>query len=117
MSALDGVLEIRGPLRPCMVDDKKALFHQWSHKAQVVGPSLAIGGHGGGQLEQTVAIVEYEDGTVAEVYPYRVRFLDTQGRMEDFQREYLGKVEVKLPSGEEMSKAVVEDLKRVNGDG
>lgn len=80
--------QVKGLVRPCMVDDKKALFHRWSHKAQVVDPSLAIGGHSGGRLEQTVAIVEYEDGTVAEVYPYRVKFLDTPWQMEEFEACY-----------------------------
>lgn len=84
-------LEIKGLLRPCIVyGDKKALFHRWSDKCQVIEPSIAVGGHPGGQLSQTVAIIEYEDGSVAEVYPSRVRFLDTPGQMDEFEACYWG---------------------------
>lgn len=85
---------IKWDLRPCLVDDQKALFHRWANKSQVVAPSNLMGGHFGGKLEQVMAVVEYEDGSVGEVYPYRVKFLDTPWAMAEFERywENLGKV-------------------------
>lgn len=62
--------------RPCIVGGKKALFHRWTDKAQVVGESALRGGHSAGQLWVVVGIVEYEDGTIREVYPYEIRFVD-----------------------------------------
>ena len=35
-----------------------------------------IGGHPGGQISGTFAIVEYEDGTIHEVEPTQIRFVD-----------------------------------------
>ncbi len=71
-------MEIKAELRPCLVDDKKALFHRWNEVRQVVPPSSMIGGHGGGVIAQTFGIVEYEDGSVKECYPYKIRFLDNK---------------------------------------
>ena len=66
--------------RPCFVNNKKqeikALFHCWSHRSEVVGESALRGGHPGGQISATFAIVEYEDGSVHEVNPQNVRLVD-----------------------------------------
>ena len=61
-------------LRPCMVNDKRALFHQWTHEAEIKQAYLR--GSVGGQLASTFGIVEYEDGKVSLVYPSAIRFLD-----------------------------------------
>lgn len=62
--------------RPYFVNNKKqeikALFHCWSHRSEVVGESALRGGYPGA----TFAIVEYEDGSVHEVNPQNVRFVD-----------------------------------------
>ena len=68
--------------RPCYVDGKKALFHRWEDRAEVVEPSIMVGGHPGGQLKWTCAIVEYEDGTIETVYPTKVRFIP--GKMDEY---------------------------------
>lgn len=81
-------IEVKGALRPCMVKDRKALFHGWSDRAEVIPPSLMRGGHPGGQLYHTVALVEYDDGSVHEAYPSEVRFLDTTAQMEEFEACY-----------------------------
>ena len=52
-------------------------------------PSIMAGGHGGGQISATFALVEYEDGTVAEVYPSRVRFLDTKCKMQGMEGAFI----------------------------
>lgn len=35
-----------------------------------------IGGHSAGQISSTFAIVEFEDGTVHEIEPCNIRFVD-----------------------------------------
>lgn len=99
MAALDGKITIGIDYRPCIVHipavmrnrrqdhnvyrevvemekDIKALFHCWSHRSEVVGESYLRGGHSAGQFSSTFAIVEYEDGTVHEVEPWNIRFID-----------------------------------------
>lgn len=106
MAALDGKIAIGVDYRPCMVhipavtktcypDRKstaknqrpykevivpekkiKALFHCWGHRSELYGASLMIGGHPGGQVSGTFAIVEHEDGTIHEVEPTQIRFVD-----------------------------------------
>lgn len=58
------------------VEQHKALFHCWDHRSELCDASPMIGGHPGGQVSCTFAIVEYEDGTVHEVEPQNIRFVD-----------------------------------------
>lgn len=100
MAALDGKITIGIDYRPCFVhisakiekkrnkdggksikiieeeQEIKALFHCWNHRSELYGASPMIGGHPGGQVSGTFAIVEYEDGTVHEVEPQNIRFVD-----------------------------------------
>ena len=102
MAALDGKITIESALRPCIVHipekrknyrkkgdnlnvydkviepekDIKALFHCWSYRSELVGESPCYGGHPAGQISSTFAIVEYEDGTIHEVEPTQIRFVD-----------------------------------------
>lgn len=99
MAALDGKITIGIDYRPCIVHipavtknrrqdlnvyrevvepekDVKALFYCWSHRSEVVGESYLCGGHSVGQVSSTFAIVEFEDGTVHEVEPCNIRFID-----------------------------------------
>ena len=101
MSALDGKITIGIDYRPCMVHipakakhkrntstnpgeyiiespecEIKALFHCWNHRSELYDDSPMIGGHPGGKVSGTFAIVEYEDGTVHEVEPQNIRFVD-----------------------------------------
>lgn len=69
-------MKIEVELRPCLVDGKKALFHTWSNKSQIVDPSPFVGGHQGGVLEYTVGIIEYEDGQVCEYMPSQIKFIN-----------------------------------------
>lgn len=62
--------------RPCIVDGRKALFHKWERKSEIVPPSMLKGGHSGGTVCCDLAIVEFESGDVAEVLPERIRFTD-----------------------------------------
>lgn len=62
--------------RPCLVNNRKHWFLRWQTRKWICDPSSMVGGHGGGQCEVTMAIVEDEKtGQVAEVYPREVRFL------------------------------------------
>ena len=75
-------MQQRAPkLRPCTVDGVKALFHRWEDYAIVLEPSPMVGGHPGGQVRQTYAIVELENGQVKEVKPSKVVFSVTSERM------------------------------------
>lgn len=100
MAGLDGKITIGIEYRPCIVhipeerertrnmsgkvttrvireaEQHKALFHCWDHRSELYGESLIIGDHPGGQVSGTFAIVEYEDGTVHEVEPQNIRFVD-----------------------------------------
>lgn len=100
MAALDGKITIGIDYRPCFVhisakiekkrnkdvgksikiieeeQEIKALFHCWNHRSELYGASPMIGGHPGGQVSGTFAIVEYEDGTIHEVEPTHIRFVD-----------------------------------------
>lgn len=59
----------------CIINnEKKAHFHCWEECANVVGASPMIGGHTAGQIKYTLAIVEYEDGTIDEVSPKSIKF-------------------------------------------
>lgn len=58
--------------RPCMVNGSRALFHGW---AELEKPNIECGKQVG-KWKQTVALVEYQNGTVEPVTPGKVRFLD-----------------------------------------
>ena len=57
---------------------RKALFHKWEKIKQVIDASPMIGGHPGGQIAYTVGIVEFMDGTVGQVHPGYIKFMDTE---------------------------------------
>lgn len=61
--------------------EEKALFHRWVEERQLVDASPMIGGHPGGEVATTLAIVEYMDGCVEKVLPEQIRFLDTKDNM------------------------------------
>ena len=77
MAALGGKITIERELRPCIVENSiKALFHCWNFRSKVVGESYLRGGHSAGQISDTFALVEYEDGEIHEVEPTHIRFVD-----------------------------------------
>lgn len=85
MESLDGKITIESGLRPCIIripdkkkqfKEMKALFHCWDFRSEVIGESYLRGGHPAGQISATFALVEYEDGTIHEVEPTRIQFVD-----------------------------------------
>lgn len=70
------MLEITESLRRCEVDGKAALFHRWCDISEIVPPSVMVGGHGGGVVQDTFGIVEYENGKIERVRPERITFTD-----------------------------------------
>ena len=64
--------------RPCWVNKRKALFHRWVNSAR---PQLPKGQEPNEnsryyQYRATHALVEYEDGTMATIWPTEIRFVD-----------------------------------------
>ena len=116
MSGLGGKIEIGIDYRPCVVhvpeereyfyenrerkyrvvrssEEVKGLFHCWNHRSEVVGESPLRGGHPGGQVSATFAIVEFEDGTVKEVEPQNIRFVDGLINQYGFREDENGKTQ------------------------
>lgn len=71
--------------RVCLVNGDRAIFHRWTEVCELRLPGLMIGSGQGGQLKDTFALVEFEDGTIKRVRPEEIRFLDT----EQVVREYM----------------------------
>ena len=94
MAGLGGTITVQVEMRPCLVEGKPALWHRWTSRCEIVPPSPLQGGHLGGNIAACFALVEYEDGTVQEVYPNRVRFLDTQNKLRDGLESYFDEREV-----------------------
>lgn len=72
------VMRVGTEYRPCWVDGRRAMFHRWTDSARPVTPR--------GMDEETTTrryqlhnvhgVVEYEDGTVARVWPSNIQFAD-----------------------------------------
>ena len=74
---LNGLITItNSEHRTCIVDGKKALFHRWHEFCQVVEAGIAIGSHPAGQIKYTLGTVEFMDGTIHEVAPHKIQFVD-----------------------------------------
>lgn len=75
-------VEINFGVRPCIVkqngEEKKALFHIWNNFAKPVAADVYAGGCPEGQISIVFGIVEYEDGSVDEVRPAQIRFVDNK---------------------------------------
>lgn len=70
-------MKIEVELRPCRVNNKKALFHMWSERNKII-PQAFIGGNCGGIKRETVGVIEYESGIVEEVLVREIQFLDNK---------------------------------------
>ena len=99
-------IEIEKKLRPCTCNFKKALFHMWVEKEIPIMQitNLRLTAKALSRLERkmksgqippptgdnivfvktVVGIVEFEDGTVAEVEPQTIHFADTAAIMNEY---------------------------------
>lgn len=59
-------------------ETRNGYFHKWSDRYWTIGASPMVGGYSAGQMSETVAIVEYEDGTVHEHLPHEIQFTDRE---------------------------------------
>jgi hypothetical protein len=72
--------------RPCYVNDRRAVFHRWINSAHPVLPRGIDANNEKVrffQFRSTHGLVEYEDGTLARVWPQEIRFADG-GFFEDY---------------------------------
>lgn len=56
-------IQIENRVRPCIMGKHRCLFHRWADKLE-------------NQKHIVVGIIEWNDGTVHEVYPSEIRFVD-----------------------------------------
>lgn len=80
--------------RPCYVNGRKALFHRWVNTAR---PQLPKGQELSEnarffQFRTTHALVEYEDGTMDQVWPRDIKFAD-HGRFHDYAWDPAGQTD------------------------
>lgn len=71
-------------LRPCTVNGQKALFHGWYYSAEVIAPSMMVGGHNGGQLACTFGIIELETGDVKLCNVTEIKFVGSKDLMSEY---------------------------------
>lgn len=76
-----GKIVIEQETRLCYVCGKKCLFHRWIDGSKVIDASPLQGGHPGGTLRMTFALVEGESGEMFEVFPTDVIFADDRCKL------------------------------------
>lgn len=66
------------PLRPCLVNGRRALFHCWSIMARAVPPKGMSESETDERFQyaSTRGLVEFEDGTMGRPWPSEIRFID-----------------------------------------
>ena len=83
--------------RPCYVNGRKALLHRWVNTANPAAPKGVDPNDEKVKFFQhrsTTGLVEYEDGTLARVWPQEIRFADG-GHFAKMEWLSLEKLEVK----------------------
>jgi hypothetical protein len=81
-------LEINN-LRPCIIypSKKKGLLHGIFQESEIYKPSLMVGGHNGGVVANSIAVVEVEGGQLIRVNPFDLKMLDDKFAEYDFSYE------------------------------
>lgn len=62
--------------RTCRYENKNYLFHCFEQWSNVIGESIAIGGHSAGQISQVFALIEDKKGNIFRVDPTAIVFTD-----------------------------------------
>lgn len=73
LSRLTYDIQVKFIRRPCLVDGVKAFWHQWQTKTT---DAIYMDGRLVKTIEETVGLVEYEDGTMHEAGVDSIRFVD-----------------------------------------
>lgn len=69
---------MRNHLRTCKFKGKNYLFHCFEQYSYVCSPSPFVGGHPGGQISETFALIEDKNGNVKLVEPEAITFTDDE---------------------------------------
>jgi hypothetical protein len=64
--------------RTCTYEDENYIFHCFEQWSNVIGESLAVGGHSAGQISKLFAIIEDEKGNIYRAEPTMVKFTDNK---------------------------------------
>lgn len=87
-SCSDVILVNRDYRRLCLTNSgEKCFFHCWNNVSEIVSPSLLQGGHSGGVVSDTFAIMEFEDGSVRKLRCDQFIFIDG-GKFKDYDWSY-----------------------------
>lgn len=78
MGKISDITITQSEMRTCLAGGKPALFHRWCDVAEIVPPSPLRGGHQGGMVCDTFALVEYEDGSTAMTHYTKIKFTDNR---------------------------------------
>ena len=62
--------------RTCRYKNENYIFHCFEQWSNVVGESIAIGGHSAGQISMVYAIIEDGKGNIHRVEPTMITFTD-----------------------------------------
>ena len=64
--------------RTCRYENENYIFHCFEQFSNVVGESIAIGGHSAGQISMVFAIIEDRKGNIYRVHPTMIKFTDNK---------------------------------------
>ena len=67
MASLKSTITLENELRPCYVENKRALFHRWFERRAVLE---------GGETSFLFAVVEFENGRIELVHATMIKFAD-----------------------------------------
>lgn len=80
MAQMGQRIEITDRHRPCWYRGAsglyKAIFHRWVEERQIIPASPMLGDHIGGCVSAIFALIETENGTMREVAPDKIQFID-----------------------------------------
>lgn len=62
--------------RTCRCEDENYIFHCFEQWSNVIGESIARGGHSAGQISHVFALIEDKKGNIYRVDPTMITFTD-----------------------------------------
>ncbi len=64
--------------RTCRYENENYIFHCFEQWSNVIGESIAIGGHSAGQISLVFALIEDKKGNIFRVDPTAIVFTDNE---------------------------------------